>query len=106
MHAMTPPSAHFGPIESFGHAATNIIRPEIVVKFRLARSLGGLFSCSAKNEFSTGCMDIVSKILQCLKSGGIYGTHVAGRVRQEFAAAARRIGRAQLRALLRDGRDA
>jgi hypothetical protein len=30
----------------------------------------------------------------------------AGRVRQEFSAAARRIGRAQLRALLRDGRDA
>src|ERR1019366_9437965 len=30
----------------------------------------------------------------------------AGRVRQEFAAAARRVGRAQLRALLRDGRDA
>ena len=30
----------------------------------------------------------------------------AGRVRQEFTAAARRIGRAQLRALLRDGRDA
>jgi len=30
----------------------------------------------------------------------------AGRVRQEFTAAARRVGRAQLRALLRDGRDA
>ena len=30
----------------------------------------------------------------------------AGRVRQEFIAAARRVGRAQLRALLRDGRDA
>src|SRR5437660_1427166 len=30
----------------------------------------------------------------------------AGRVRQEFAEAARRVGRAQLRALLRDGRDA
>src|SRR5258707_1554361 len=30
----------------------------------------------------------------------------AGRVRQEFTAAPRRIGRAQLRALLRDGRDA
>src|SRR5205807_6165725 len=29
-----------------------------------------------------------------------------GRVRQEFTAAARRVGRAQLRALLRDGRDA
>src|SRR5208282_3762878 len=30
----------------------------------------------------------------------------AGRVRQEFIAAARRVGRAQLRALLRDGRHA
>ncbi len=47
------------------------------MNFSLSQSLGGLFSCSAKNEFSSRCMHIGGKLLQCLKPRGIYASHVS-----------------------------
>ena len=66
-----------GPVEGFGHAAANILRAHMLVKFSLMHSHRRLFPCPTKNELSPGFVHVVGKILQCLQARGIDGCHIA-----------------------------